>query len=491
VNPRHTLSNPPRVIFSALGREARDAALNIIKQGTLEAWGALDYYDKTQHWSNHICRFLSIETLLMQARSQEPLPTSPLLSDLDVFHDCPGLMFCLDYMQGRLYDGLTSTQDQRRALSSYIISFWSGALAQDMPDMIISQSAPHEIVDFALFILSLRHGIPWIALQYNPWGHRPVVLTADSHGTIKSVPLCLTDEGSPLGELQAAHVEQLLSEHRKPFEWDPRYDLKSAQANESKAKFKDIIKIALKAALKGLLLRNNANDRAYLQWIHRSRNEIASIKEIDLDRNYIYFPLSYQPELTTCPLGGGFCDQLSAVRALASALPDGWLIYVKEHPAQYLGHSYGYLGRSELFYKQLKGIKNVRMISSEIHSQALIDRSEMVATITGSAGYESLSRSKCVIIFGEVWYQDVDGCFRVNKPSDLKIALESARGYRINPAKVESQFHEIAQQSILFFGEELSALSFGYPWDQLQEKLVFETLLRQIAITYLVRKDRR
>jgi len=96
-----------------------------------------------------------------------------------------------------------------------------------------------------------------------------------------------------------------------------------------------------------------------------------------------------------------------------------------------------------------------------------------------------------VIIFGEVWYQDVDGCFRVNKPSDLKIALESARGYRINPAKVESQFHEIAQQSILFFGEELSALSFGYPWDQLQEKLVFETLLRQIAITYLVRKDRR
>ncbi|MBD2548385.1 hypothetical protein H6G65_02045 [Microcystis elabens FACHB-917] len=476
-------------MFAALGSEARAAALNIIKQGRLEPWGSLDYHDATQYWANEINRCFSIETLLIQARLQEPLPRSPLLSDLDVFYDCPGLIYCLDYMQSRLHDGLSTTQDQRRALSSYIISFWSGALAQDKPDLIISQSPPHEIVDFALFILSLRHGIPWITLQYNPWGHRPVVLIADSHGTIESKPLWLTHMDSSSKAIQIEHVDQLLAEYRNPLEWNPRYDLKSAQANESKAKLMDYIKIALKASAKGLLLRNNANDRAYLQWLHRSRHSIAPIKEIDLAANYIYFPLNYQPELTTSPLAGIFCDQLSAVRALASALPEGWLVYVKEHPAQYLGHSYGYLGRSELFYKQLNGIHNVKLISSEIHSQVLIDGSELVATVTGSAGYESLSRSKCVIVFGEVWYQEIDGCFRVNRPSDVKSALDEARGYSINPRKVESQFHEIAQQSILFFGEELSALAFGYPWDRCREQGVIETLLCQIANIHRTASD--
>lgn len=476
-------------MFSALGCEARNSALNIVNRGKLQAWGSLDYYDFTQCWLGDMSSYFSIENLLIRARRQEPLPAKPLASDLDVFYDCPGLIYCLEYMQGRLYDGLTSTQSQRRALSSYFISFWSGVLVQDKPDLIISQSAPHEIVDFALFILSLRHGIPWIALQYNPWGHRPVVLTADRHGTIQSKLLSLPDLDSPSQEKQIGHVAQLLAQYRRPAEWEPRYDLMSAQANHSKSKIKDYIKVALKAAAKGLLLRNNANDHAYMLWLHRSLRPNVSGREIDLAKKFIYFPLSYQPELTTCPLGGTFCDQLSAVRALAAVLPEGWLVYVKEHPAQFLGHSYGYLGRTDLFYQQLNAIHNVCMVSSDIHSQVLIDCSQLVATIAGSAGYESLSRSKCVIIFGEIWYQDVGGCFRVNKPSDVKAALDDARRYRIDPVNVEAQFHEIAQQSILFFGEELSALAFGYPWDRLQEQLAFESLLCKISSAYLSRAD--
>lgn len=471
----------PKVMFSSLGAQARAAALHIMKQGRLKPWAALEYQDPTNNWHGSLPRFFSIESLLSNAKRQEPLPRPTLLSDLDIFYDCPGLVYCLDYMQNRLYDGLTTTQEQRRSVSTHLISFWSGELSSDSPDLVISQSAPHEIADFALYILCLRKGIPWISLQYNPWGHRPVRLTSDSYGNLRSLPI-ETCFPPPLSRSsQAEYVERLLARFRQNQAWEDRHDMRAAKAIKPKLQSLTSMKIALKASIKGLLLQNNSVDRAYLRWLEREQSPLPTFSETDLSSNYIYFPLNYQPELTTCPLGGMFCDQISAIRAVASALPKDWFVFVKEHPGQYLRHSYGYLGRSDLFYSQIISIPQVRLLPTGIHSQRLIDGSRLVATLTGSAGYEALARSKCVIFFGDVWYEEVDGSFRIYKPSEVRPALLKALSYRIDPEKVSSKFHEIAEQSLPFFGEQSSALSYGYPWDPNKEQLTMEEFLHNIT----------
>jgi hypothetical protein len=256
--------------------------------------------------------------------------------------------------------------------------------------------------------------------------------------------------------------------------------MKAAKAMSKNISYYQYAKTAIKAAAKGALLMDCSSDMATMRWFRRTRQLSLACHPIDMSCEYIYFPLNYQPEMTTSPLGGFFCDQISALRALASAIPEGWFIYVKEHPSQYLGHSYGYLGRTEHFYQQLNAIPQVRMVPIDLHSQPLIDRSKMVATITGSAGYESLARSKCVIVFGDVWYGQVHGCFRVDKPSDARNAVDKALNLAIIPAIVESQFHKIAQESISFFGEPTSALSYGYPWDPRREQLAIEEFLHGI-----------
>ena len=71
------------------------------------------------------------------------------------------------------------------------------------------------------------------------WLRAPVVLTADSHGTIETIPFLSTYIDSPSRSIQSEHVEQLLAIHRNPCEWNTRHDIKFARENDSKSKFKD------------------------------------------------------------------------------------------------------------------------------------------------------------------------------------------------------------------------------------------------------------
>jgi len=469
-------------MFSSLGEQARAAALSIIGQGDLRPWAALEYEDPTDNWPANLPRAYSIRTLLSNAKRQEHLSQLPLSSDLDIFNNCPVLIYCLDYMQNRLYDGLSTTQEQRRSVSTYLISFWSSVLSVDCPDLVFSQSAPHEIADFALFVLCLNREIPWITLQYNPWGHRLVRLSADANGNLISTPIGISGIKSFCTmPPQAKFVEGLLAEFRQTNAWEDRNDIKSAKSIRPRSRLLHYLMVLLKASLKGVLLRDNSIERALLHLHNIKRSSNSTSFEADLRSNYIYFPLNYQPELTSCPLGGGFCDQLLAIRSIAAELPEGWFVFVKEHPGQYLGHSYGYLGRTKLFYSQLNSINKVKLVSSDIHSQQLIDSSKLVATLTGSAGYEALARSKSVITFGDVWYNEVEGCFRVYKPSDVKLALQHALNYKIVSTNVDSIFHEIAQQSLPFFGEKSSALNYHYPWDTRNETQAMEEFFRAIS----------
>ncbi|MFT4160425.1 hypothetical protein [Shinella sp.] len=149
---------------------------------------------------------------------------------------------------------------------------------------------------------------------------------------------------------------------------------------------------------------------------------------IDLDGPFVYFPLQMQPEMTTSSLGGKFRDQALAIERLADLLPENVRILVKENPKQ------GAYMRGPLFYHRLARIPNVTILPSYANTHALMQRSQFVATITGTVGWEAIRAGKPALVFGAAWYRSLPGVVRYR--DDL--TYEEIVGLPIDHAALEA-----------------------------------------------------
>lgn len=127
------------------------------------------------------------------------------------------------------------------------------------------------------------------------------------------------------------------------------------------------------------------------------------------DYPYVIFFLHYQPERTTLPEGYGFAQQILAIKALASSLPPGVRILVKEHPSTFRNMCH-WAERTPIFYQKITQEVGATLISMKIDSYGLIDRAVAIATITGTVAYESLIRGTPAVVFG------VGGYYTWNQP---------------------------------------------------------------------------
>ncbi|MBQ0932852.1 capsular polysaccharide export protein, LipB/KpsS family [Ideonella alba] len=126
----------------------------------------------------------------------------------------------------------------------------------------------------------------------------------------------------------------------------------------------------------------------------------------DWSRRFVYFPLQLQPEMTTSALGGPFKDQALAIESLARMLPEDVAIYVKENPKQ------GAFMRGPMFFHRLRRIPNLVFMASHTSTHELTARSEFVASISGTVGWEAVRQGKPALVFGATWYADLPGVHR-------------------------------------------------------------------------------
>lgn len=168
------------------------------------------------------------------------------------------------------------------------------------------------------------------------------------------------------------------------------------------------------------------NELAYFEQLAEYEGQ-----EVDLDRKFVYFPLHLQPEMTTSALGDRYRDQVLAIEDLSRTLPPDWLIYVKENPKQ------GAYARGPLFFQRLQRIPNVRFMPSDANTHALTAKSQFVAVITGTAGWEAITKGKPAVVFGHIWFRMLPGIFEFRQDLDpaaiaaMQIdhgALEAAAG---------------------------------------------------------------
>ncbi len=157
------------------------------------------------------------------------------------------------------------------------------------------------------------------------------------------------------------------------------------------------------------------------------------LTEIDLNRKFVYFPLQLQPEMTTSSLGGIYSDQLLALEKLAQMLPDDCLIYVKENPKQ------GGQMRGAQFFRRLNGMKMIHCLPSYANTFQLIEKSQFVATITGTAAWEAICRGKKALIFGSVWFQQLPGIFKFQEG----MTYEGICNYTIDQDELRRQINQL------------------------------------------------
>ncbi|MBD3197752.1 MAG: hypothetical protein GF317_22055 [Candidatus Lokiarchaeota archaeon] len=163
------------------------------------------------------------------------------------------------------------------------------------------------------------------------------------------------------------------------------------------------------------------------------------IEPFNEDIPFIYFPLHYQPERTSCPEGEIFSDQFLIIDMISKLLPYNWQLYVKEHTSQWHPLMHGECSRDKSFYEKVRSLENVHFLSTQVSSFKLTDKAKAVATITGTSGWEALIRETPALVFGHAWYKDCHGAFSVESIEDCKKAISLiANGFSIDLNKVKA-----------------------------------------------------
>lgn len=145
-----------------------------------------------------------------------------------------------------------------------------------------------------------------------------------------------------------------------------------------------------------------------------------------LHNPFVYCCLQYQPEVSTSPMAGRYVNQWLMVDHLAASLPDGWRLYVKEHPSQFATEfaRYGESYRSRAFYERLTSNEKVHLVPLDVDSFTLIDSCRAVASPGGTACFEAVARGKMAINFGGGFFAGCPGIIQVKTLGQVKIAVE-------------------------------------------------------------------
>lgn len=166
-------------------------------------------------------------------------------------------------------------------------------------------------------------------------------------------------------------------------------------------------------------------------------------KAPDLSVPYVYFAAHYQPERTSQPEALEYEDQFLAIGTLSKAVPEGWRVYVKEHPRQFAksppgGHRRH--ARTELDYDELSAFDNVELLEANADSGELIRNARICATLTGSTGWEALKEGKSAFVFGPCWYSECGAVFLIDSEETARKAIFAAN--ELTPVEVRTRLYE-------------------------------------------------
>ena len=342
-------------------------------------------------------------------------------------------------MADRLLPG--STYQERKDHYLRHIRYWNWRISDNL-DLAIFQNVPHEGFDFIIYSICKLRNIKTLCFYTLPIRPSKVYLVSymtdifnsgkEIHRTYEDFKVeksSINISADCISKLLKPYIEEhsSLDNNITPFtrgtsrknalvEW-----MRIGKVTLSYLKVFNF-QLLLEAFLRRTLVKVAKQKYMYYQSEEKVKNYYqANCSFPDLTLPYIYFPLHFQPECSTSPLGGEFVHQYLVCEMLAYAASRyNICIYIKEHPRA----SKSAYVRNIPFYKKLLECDNVILVENSVNTFDLIDKSVAVATVSGSAGWEAVLRSKPVLLFGSRFYESAPGVFRINKNDDLTNALD-------------------------------------------------------------------
>ena len=404
------------------------------------------------------------------------------------------------------------TYRNRLDLFQYLLVYWEQEILSGRISLFFSRETPHEVADFALFVVMKRHGLrtpmfAWTSLPGRWIFTNDYRIPRDTlcpkvtqrvkrdHARAESLFHEIVD---PLRN----HYEAAQPEYMKTFSattivqptaMNPEAIVRrSASAiREASAATARIVRSVEQPDAEGIsraVARFGGAWHTLESGKRLQREYMRRVGPFDPSAPYIYYAMGYQPENTNCPEGDVFGDQLRAVSLLSACAPAGWRVVVKEHPNQLKNNGrgagdYGFLGRKASLYGAMAALENVVLVDTTTAQFDLIDHARAVATLTGTVGWEAVARGVPVIAMGHPWYADAPNVWVVRSTADCETAVRSIstndflRGAALDSAlrSYLADFDQVAQRII--FNDE-NARNHGVPFDATVNTAKLDALLR-------------
>lgn len=165
------------------------------------------------------------------------------------------------------------------------------------------------------------------------------------------------------------------------------------------------------------------------QWLARRRalEQRPVLPTLPDDLPFVFFPLHMEPETSLMVEARHAPSQATAIDWLARAAPPGWCVVVKEHPAQGVPRSRGFLDLLDRY-------PNVIACGMLEQSDDIVGRAQAVAIINGTVGFQAAAAGKPVLSFYERYIPNLLPHVRyIRSLDELTKALRDVRDGRLPP----------------------------------------------------------
>jgi hypothetical protein len=407
-----------------------------------------------------------------------------LLQDLS-FHESIALR-----MMDRMDPGRSFSYQERIRLYHFLIKYWLSVLTRFNADIVVFPTSPHLIYDYILYVLCQKIGVK--TAMFERTSIRGLIFPLERFENGSDAIRSMYNKELARSEPRSVKLSSIAEEHTNklsgaysgaiPFYLKEQLEKQRTAVtfddltlNDLKRKSRVIMKYShfILSALKNyytLILNNvppnylkqarkkiensqmtspeyqmykikaNMKKRQFLHYYNKLTGNIS------LDESYLFVALQYQPERTTSPNGGVFANQLLMIDLLSKSIPRGWYLYVKEHISQFQPYKRGHLSRTIDFYDDVVSLPNVKVVPLSMSPFDLIDNAKVVATVTGTPGWEAVMRGKPALVFGHAWYRDCEGVFYTPTEKSCKEALcKIEAGYEVDREKVRLFIYVLEQ----------------------------------------------
>jgi hypothetical protein len=311
-----------------------------------------------------------------------------------------------------------------------LLIFYLKKIKETKPDFLIASEAPHDYPKYIIYEICKFLNIP--SYKLNTWNLVPLMYLENFKTNIPVI-----NQSTEFGKYDKI-IDQKFTDYLNQLLNSNDYELSYMKKQRNDSKFINKIKSFFKSGYMDQIKDFKYNLKMNLKYKYnpinpyrhgifqrnliksRRKNNLSNSlieyqEKIDLNMDYVYFPLHYEHERTTTPDGGFYHDQFIALQTLRKFIPDNIMIIVKEHPSQILYSEGGSRGRSPLFYDLIKSLKNTSLINIDFNTVKLIKSAKFVATISGTVVLESAFLGIRGLSFGSTWY---NGCPNIISYSD-------------------------------------------------------------------------